>query len=238
MIGLPFNPDNCLFVANQAFNSNQFNGSVPNSSNTSNHTVLWDFIDNKLYWVNTLTNIIEREISGATGIQNEAYQIESTAYMLPPDEAYFYRYLIQDTDYKVIGNNYILLPAGTYTFELEFDVVPLNSLVDEGNYLPLNIQIRTNTNQALTLVDASDVVQSFDRINLAREMGARQYPLVPKFELDGNPFDMCDQTCCTGPVTFNAPFIVKSAFSIYNPQGLSAPSTAINFIQLRALLVK
>ena len=79
MIGLPFNPDNCLFVANQAVNANQFNGVVPNASNTSNHTVLWDFIDSKIYWVNTLTNIIEREIDGLGGIQNESYQISTSS---------------------------------------------------------------------------------------------------------------------------------------------------------------
>lgn len=65
MIGIPFNPDNCAFIANQALNTNQFNGSVPNAANESTHTVLWDFIEEKLYWVNTKTNIIERELPGS-----------------------------------------------------------------------------------------------------------------------------------------------------------------------------
>jgi hypothetical protein len=64
MVGVPFNPDNCAFIANQALNTNQFNGNVPNSANQTTHTVLWDFVEEKLYWVNTQTNIIENEIPG------------------------------------------------------------------------------------------------------------------------------------------------------------------------------
>lgn len=64
MVGVPFNPDNCAFIANQALNTNQFNGNVPNSANSTTHTVLWDFVEQKLYWVNTQTNIIEAELPG------------------------------------------------------------------------------------------------------------------------------------------------------------------------------
>lgn len=64
MVGVPFNPDNCAFIANQALNTNQFNGGVLNASNITTHTVLWDFVEQKLYWVNTKTNIIEHEIPG------------------------------------------------------------------------------------------------------------------------------------------------------------------------------
>ena len=78
MIGVPYNPDNCTFVASQALNANQFNGAVPDAVNTSNHLLLWDFIDEKLYWVNSLTNIIEHELPDASGGQNEAYIIENT----------------------------------------------------------------------------------------------------------------------------------------------------------------
>lgn len=237
MIGLPFNPDNCLFVANQVVNANQFNGVVPNASNTSNHTVLWDFVDNKIYWVNTLTNIIEREIDGATGIQNEAYQTFSVVYMDPPNQAYFYRIILNDVNYQVYAGNYILLPAGTYTFELEFDCVPVAN-TDEVSFLPLNVQIRTNTDQGITGAnDLTDVVHSFNRINMARAIGTGTYPLVPNWELNAD-FSIQNQTCCTGAVTINSPFIVKSAFSIYNPDDLQSPGAAINNIQLRALLVK
>lgn len=64
MVGIAFNPDNCAFIANQALNTNQFNGNVQFSANSSNHTVLWDFVEQKLYWVNTLTNIIDAELPG------------------------------------------------------------------------------------------------------------------------------------------------------------------------------
>jgi hypothetical protein len=64
MVGIAFNPDNCAFIASQALNTNQFNGNVQFSSNSSNHTVLWDFVEQKLYWVNTLTNIIDAELPG------------------------------------------------------------------------------------------------------------------------------------------------------------------------------
>lgn len=65
MIGQPYNPDNCAFVTNQALNTNQFNGNVPYSSNNTTHLVLWDFVDNKLLWVNSQNNVIESEIGGA-----------------------------------------------------------------------------------------------------------------------------------------------------------------------------
>ena len=67
MIGVPFNPDDCAFVANQALNANQFTDSLPlaGSSNNSTHTILWDFVLEKLYWVDTKTNLIEHEIPGA-----------------------------------------------------------------------------------------------------------------------------------------------------------------------------
>lgn len=65
MIGQPYNPDNCAFVTNQALNTNQFNGNVPYSSNNTTHLVLWDFVDNKLLWVNSQNNVIESEIGGS-----------------------------------------------------------------------------------------------------------------------------------------------------------------------------
>lgn len=62
MVGVAYNPDNCAFVFNQALNANQFNGSVNFSNNSSTHIVLWDFVEQKLYWVNSQTNIIDAEI--------------------------------------------------------------------------------------------------------------------------------------------------------------------------------
>ena len=61
MVGQPFNPNTCVFLFNQALNTNQFN-SVPNSANTTVHTVIWDFIASKIYWVDAKTNLIQYEI--------------------------------------------------------------------------------------------------------------------------------------------------------------------------------
>jgi hypothetical protein len=58
-----FNPDDCIFVANQASNADQFRGTF---SNIPNHTVLWDIVREKLYWVNTLTNDIIYELPGSS----------------------------------------------------------------------------------------------------------------------------------------------------------------------------
>jgi hypothetical protein len=69
MVGVPYNSNNCAFVTNQALNVDQFNGNVPYSSNNTNHLVLWDFVDMKLLWVNSKTNIIEAEIGGGGGLQ-------------------------------------------------------------------------------------------------------------------------------------------------------------------------
>ena len=62
MVGVAFNPNNCVFLANQALNAGQFNSNVPDSANTTVHTVLWDFIAGKIYWVDAKTNIIQYEI--------------------------------------------------------------------------------------------------------------------------------------------------------------------------------
>ena len=220
MIGLPFNPDNCLFVANQAVNANQFNGVVPNASNTSNHTVLWDFIDSKIYWVNTLTNIIEREIDGLGGIQNESYQISSSSNT-------YYAVLITPTVYS---NNYLLLPAGTYMFDLEFDIYPFDAEIERAR-APIVAEIRTNTNQAIVNADVSDIVRGSREV-YARFIGSTLYPI--DFENE-NP-QIFNQTVVSKIVTFNAPAVVKSCFYLDSTDPIAAE--AINNIQLRAFLVK
>ncbi len=221
MIGQPFNPDNCLFVANQALNAGQF-GAVPNTSNQSNHTVLWDFVENKLYWVNTLTNLIEREIDGAGGIQNESYEIISET------EDYYVAFF--GAGQNVFGANYLLLPAGTYTFELELDMLPGDNN-DESSLTSLRAQIRTNTNQSLTNTDASDVIQGECTNGVGKTLGFTTYPLV------NGEYQITNQTLGTGAVTINQPFIVKSSFEALD-NGEVDPYSYFNKIQLRALLVK
>jgi hypothetical protein len=70
MIGVPFNPNNCTFLASQALNANQLNPNVPDTGNLTTHNLLWDFVENKMYWVDTKTNLIVQELSsgGSIGI--------------------------------------------------------------------------------------------------------------------------------------------------------------------------
>lgn len=221
MIGLPFNPDNCLFVANQAANANQFNANVPDVSNNSNHTVLWDFVDSKLYWVNTLTNIIEREISGATGIQNESYDTKAQAISYFP---------VSSTSLNVFDDSYLVLPAGTYTFELEFDIYPANAQIE---FTPgvLLAGIYTNTNPIITFADPSDSLVDRRRL-FPSFIGSSTYPL----NRNTDDFQILNQTVGTGAVTFANQFIVKAEFAL--EAQIDVNLVAINNIQLRALLVK
>ena len=202
MVGVPYNPDNCTFVASQALNANQFNGVVPDAVNTSNHLLLWDFIDEKLYWVNSLTNIIEHELPDASGGQNEAYIIENTGtYNLTPTPT-------------VYGNNYIVLPAGTYMFDLEYDYNMNNT---SGATFGVSLfEIRTNTNTALVGVDASDII-----VKQRQTKGASTFPA-----------SNINQTIKTEAVTINSSFIVKSSASI--PTG----SQVVGNFSLRAFKIK
>jgi hypothetical protein len=204
MVGVPYNPDNCTFVASQALNANQFNGVVPNAVNTSNHLLLWDFIDEKLYWVNSLTNIIEYELPDASGGQNEAYIIENNGtYNLTPTPT-------------VYGNNYIVLPAGTYMFDLEYDYIMNNT---SGATFGVSLfEIRTNTNTALVGVDASDVI-----VKQRQTKGGSAF--IPAG-------DNINQTIKTEAVTINSSFIVKSSASI--PTG----SQVVSNFSLRAFKIK
>ena len=64
MIGIPFNPNNCIFLASQALNANQFDPSVPDTGNLTTHNLLFDTVNNSIIWVNTKTNIIVQETAG------------------------------------------------------------------------------------------------------------------------------------------------------------------------------
>ena len=67
MIGAPYNPDNCIFIASQVLNADQFNPNVPDDGNISTHNMLWDAVAGSLIWVDTKTNLIALEIKGSTG---------------------------------------------------------------------------------------------------------------------------------------------------------------------------
>jgi hypothetical protein len=197
MIGQPYNPNNCCFLANQALNANQFDPNVPDTANTSVYILLWDFVSNKILWVDARTNIIKQELGGGGGIQNEAYSKVSAG---PFD---------LNTINTVYGANYLLLNPGTYVIDAEYTYE-----ADPAGAETATIQIRTNTNQALTSVDVTDVVVA---------------------ERDTNPGSntaIITQTVKAEPITFATPVIVKTALAV----GANA-AFAQNII-LSALLVK
>lgn len=80
MIGVPFNPNNCIFIATQALNANQFDPNVPDSGNLTTHNLLFDTVNNSLIWVNTKTNIIVQETSGGgAGVTYEHVKVNLVA---------------------------------------------------------------------------------------------------------------------------------------------------------------
>lgn len=73
MIGIPYNPDNCIFIASQSLNANQFNDNVPNAGNLTTHNLLWDVVNNTIIWVDTKTNLIVYEITSGGALPNNPY---------------------------------------------------------------------------------------------------------------------------------------------------------------------
>lgn len=99
MIGFPYNPNDCVFLLNQSLNANQFNPSVPYSNNKTNHNLLWDFIAQKIYWVNSQTNLIESEISGLKIITTTYQDFYNTIINSELEIGAYYRI----TDYKSVN---------------------------------------------------------------------------------------------------------------------------------------
>jgi hypothetical protein len=69
MIGVPYNPAQCCFLLSQSLNANQFDPNVPNTGVTP-HNLLWNFVENKLQWVETLVGGIIVQELGATLFPN------------------------------------------------------------------------------------------------------------------------------------------------------------------------
>jgi len=201
MIGIPFDSEQCAFIASAALNSNQGDSAVPDTNNLRPHNLVWNFVENKLQWVDTLSNLIVQELAGGGGsaITNEAYAIVSAG---PFD---------LNTINSVPGaDNYLLLPAGTYVFDAEYSYIP-----DAGGAETAVLQIRTNVSQAVTTVNGTDVVEAERDTNVTYAAGV-----------------VVTQTAKTEPLTFAAPFIVKTALSV-----LANAAFAENVI-LRAILIK
>lgn len=141
MIGLPFNPNNCAFVSNQALNANQFNGNVSSSSNNTTHTVLWDFVAEKLYWVNTLTNLIEAELPGANAGNLDAD--------------------IEQTGSTINGYEYTCTPSGGVgDSALTFNTLVGGTGYAEGTYVVATTGGAGSNASATITVNASGVVTS------------------------------------------------------------------------------
>jgi hypothetical protein len=67
-IGFPYNPDQCCFLLSQSLNANQFDPNVPDTGVLTPHNLLWNFVENKLQWVETLIGgIIVQELGGGGG---------------------------------------------------------------------------------------------------------------------------------------------------------------------------
>ena len=145
MIGVPFNPNNCVFIASMAVNADQFDNVVPDANNNVPCNLLWDFVANSLIWVNTKTNLILRELvtGGGGAITNEGYSVVSAG----P-----FNLTVVDTVY---GNNYLLLDAGTYMIDAEY-TYESDPLGPETAVF----QIRSNINQASTTVNVTDVIEA------------------------------------------------------------------------------
>ena len=195
MIGVPFNPNNCVFIASMAVNADQFDNVVPDANNNVPCNLLWDFVANSLIWVNTKTNLILRELS--TGVQNEMYSVVSAG----P-----FNLNLIDTVY---GNNWIVLPAGTYAIDAEY-TYESDPLGPETAVF----QIRSNNNILLTNADATDVIEA---------------------ERDSNPgvnTAIITQTAKCPVLTFLNPVIIKTSLSVL------ANTAHTQNILLRALLIK
>lgn len=132
MIGLPYNPNNCTFLLNQALNANQFNPNVPDASNSVPHIFMWDFVDNKFYWVNSLTNIIVKEL-GATVISGTfPIQVTGSTVSIAP--------LNQDKTVYVdaLYGDDATAPAHLYDFRFPFKTVQAarnNAAIGDTIYL-------------------------------------------------------------------------------------------------------
>ena len=195
MIGVPFNPNNCVFISSMAVNADQFDNVVPDANNNVPCNLLWDFVANSLIWVNTKTNLILRELS--TGVQNEMYSVVSAG----P-----FNLNLIDTVY---GNNWIVLPAGTYAIDAEY-TYESDPLGPETAVF----QIRSNNNILLTNADATDVIEA---------------------ERDSNPgvnTAIITQTAKCPVLTFATPVIIKTSLSVL------ANTAQTQNVLLRAILIK
>lgn len=118
---------------------------------------------------------------------------------------------INDTQ-EVYGDGYIVLQAGSYIFDCDFEYYPSIDGINFGSCL---VELRTNTNPSLIAVSPSDVIQKSKNMFI-------KTPTYTDGVIVGH--------IMTGKLTFNAPFVIKVSFVDTADLG-----TAINRILLRAI---
>lgn len=201
MIGQPYNPDNCAFVTNQALNTNQFNGNVPYSSNNTTHLVLWDFVDNKLLWVNSQNNVIESEIGGAdlptnvgNLVVNESGSVQSTLvreYTIGETNIFPIQTHTGTTQETIIKNIYV--PANTYKIGDYFDQKPgmaiFSFAYDTSN--PSVFRIYYNTSPSLVGATSTDFTtqNGQGRSGLSLNFGTGEFEIISNNTIRGGNID-------------------------------------------------
>lgn len=190
MIGQPYNPNNCGFLSNQALNTNQGNDNVPNGANNPPHILLWDFVENKIQWVNSLTNIVERELSGGAAVDSFNKKING-----PFDT--------NDVP-NTFGQCFIDLEAGDYIFDVDVTAKRTSLLDPIGQTVA---EIRINTTQGPNVDPGDQLIETRESfINLGATDESYSMHL------------MSGKVQVSGPFTFKAAFWdgIDGAMSVEN----------------------
>lgn len=151
MVGTTYNPNDCAFLLSQSLNSNQFNSNVPYSSNRTTHNVLWDFIAQKIYWVNTINGLIEAEISSLNIITTNYESFYNSIINSELKQGFYYRI----TDYKSVN------------FLNGFNIANNNPVSSNPNFVPR--QIHTGNEEVI-------VVQAINEKTISPIAYSETYP--------------------------------------------------------------
>jgi hypothetical protein len=211
-----------LFATNNFYN---FNGIrfIDSVNNAAVNNIILKGKDGDL--INGLSEVT-LDVNGIGGIvtpiseTNWSLNINSTSGSIPSAIDVFSAYESQGSNIdisdvqEVYGNGYIVLQAGSYTFDCDFEYFPSIDGINFGSCL---VELRTNTDTSLIDVAPSDVIQKSKNIFIK----------TPTYT-DGNLIGHI----MTGKLTFASPFVLKVSFVDTADLG-----TAINKILLRAIKV-
>lgn len=137
MVGIAYNPNNCAFISSQTLNANQFNGNVRYSNNSTTHNLLWDFVEQKIYWVNTQNNIIDAELSSSKIITLNYQELYNLLLELGLEQGVLYRL----TDYKSVN------------FLNGIDLAQSNPPSTNPNFIPRQLHIGEEETLLLQAID-------------------------------------------------------------------------------------